>query len=138
MRNLKQVAKTCMQELNNLGIEYGYVVRWEVNTRVKKRWGLCSKVRGGFAIQVNKRLLDDDADLNGLKSTIIHELLHTCKGCWNHGAEFKRLAKIVNDAYGYDIGRTATAQQLGVKEVKSTLIRYKYIEQCTNCGNLTI
>ena len=84
MKDLRQVAKICMQELDALGIEYGNVVRWEVNTRAKKRWGMCSKACGGFAIQVNGRLLDDDADLNGLKSTIIHELIHTCKGCWNH------------------------------------------------------
>ena len=56
--------------------------------------------------------------MNGLKNTIIHELLHTCVGCMNHKAKWKFYADKVNRAYGYDdIKRTSTADEKGVKEV---------------------
>lgn len=133
MRNLLKVASECMKELDTIGIEYGKIVKWEINTRAKKRWGQCRKVPNGFSININSSLLEEESCLDGLKGTIMHELLHTCKGCFNHGAEWKRLASIVKSKYGYDIKRTSSADEKGVT-VEYKPVRYKYIVKCTECG----
>ncbi len=39
MRDLQVVTKECMKELDKIGIKYGNVVKFEVNTRAKSRWG---------------------------------------------------------------------------------------------------
>lgn len=38
-------------------------------------------------------------------NTLLHELLHTCKDCMNHGPLWKSYASKVNLHYGYDIKR---------------------------------
>ena len=140
MRNLNTVAKECMTELDNIGIHYGKVVRFEINTRAKKRWGQCKKTAQGYIININVDLLDERNDINGLKNTIIHELLHTCKGCMNHGSEWKRLADKVNRHYGYGVTRCSNADEKGVNYRRETVRRaqpeYKYAIRCECCGHI--
>jgi len=81
MRNLDEYAIQCMEELDAIGIEYGNIIEVKVNTRAKKRWGQCRAVPGGYSINISVVLLDERNDEQGLKETIIHELLHSCKGC---------------------------------------------------------
>ena len=39
MKDLKKLANECMAELDEIGIQYGNVISWEVNTRAKKPLG---------------------------------------------------------------------------------------------------
>ena len=39
MKDLKKLANQCMAELDAIGVQYGNVISWEVNTRAKNRWG---------------------------------------------------------------------------------------------------
>lgn len=133
MRNLDKVAKECMSELDAIGIKYGRVVSFEVNTRAKKRWGQCKKVPGGFAINISASLLRDDTPIESLKNTVIHELLHTCKNAFNHKTEWKRLAAKVNRHYNYGIKRTSSSEEKGVEEkAQPREIKHKFI--CKGCG----
>ncbi len=134
MRNLNLVAKECMAELDAIGIKYGRVLSFEVNTRAKSRWGQCKKVPGGYSINISSRLLRDTTPIRSLKNTIIHELLHTCNGAYNHKTEWKRLAEKVNRHYGYGIKRTSTEEEKGVKreKVQPKKIKHKFI--CKGCG----
>ena len=141
MRDLNTIAVECMRELDAIGIQYGNILRFEVNTRAKKRWGLCKSVPGGFIISINKVLLDEKNDISGLKNTIIHELLHSCKNCMNHGEEWKRLASLVYAKYGYNIKRCSSADEKGV--VAQTVSgeradqKVNYIIKCSKCGTET-
>lgn len=137
MRDINVVAIECMRELDVIGIQYGNVVEFKVNYRAERRWGQCCPLPGGrFSININHRLLDESTDIDGLKNTLIHELLHTCKGCLNHGSEWKRLADKVNRYYGYGIKRTSSADEKGIDEsnryVKVKRINHKYV--CCGCG----
>lgn len=139
MRDLQKVAKECMKELDKIGIQYGKVKEFSVNTRAKKRWGQCKTVPGGFTINIAACLLDETTDIKGLKNTIIHELLHTCKGCLNHGAEWKRLAAKVNRAYGYGIKRTSSADEKGCTCRETGTVRHiKHKLVCKNCGHVFV
>jgi len=144
-RNLNTIAKECMAELDKLNIRYGNVIRFEPNSRAKKRWGQCRRVPTGFTININVDLLDVRNPIEALKTTIIHELLHTCEGCMNHGATWKSLAAKVNRAYGYNIKATSSASEKGVTyrredvELKTytrtySVETYKYAIKCESCG----
>ncbi len=140
MRDLSTYANECMEMLDVIGIEYRESA-FKVNTRATKRWGLCSYAGRYFdgskhyEIQISTVLLDERNSEIGLIETIMHELLHTCEGCMNHGAEWKRLAEKVNREYGLNIKRTNSAEDKGVTvdtRVKRVLHRFV----CTGCGQV--
>ena len=139
MRNLKEYANKCMSLLDDIDIEYGDIKVWKVNTRAKSRWGQCKMLpTGGYEININADLLDERNSEEGLENTIIHELLHSCEGCMNHGETWNNLAEIVRYNYGYEIKRTSSAEDKGVvfqrvskpREASHT----EYILRCCNCG----
>lgn len=139
MRDVNVIAIECMRELENIGIKCGNVIKIDINTRAKKRWGQCRKIGNNYIIEVNQILLREDTDIDGLKNTIIHELLHTCKGCMKHTGEWKQLAEKVNRYYGYNIKRCDSADEKGISEEQKEKIqteraaarKVKYIFKCT-------
>jgi predicted SprT family Zn-dependent metalloprotease len=138
MRDLNLVAIECMKMLDDIGIKYGNVKEFKINTRAR-RWGQCKRITGGYSINISATLLDERNDIDGLKNTIIHELLHTCDGCMNHGEKWKAMAKKVHQAYGYNIKRCSDTDEKGVKKdtrPKQKAIKYKYEVKCKKCGNV--
>lgn len=137
MKNLMELAYECMAELDAIGIEYAEIIDWQVNTRAKKRWGLCRHCPDGtYIISISSRLLADNVSSDGAKNTIIHELLHSCRDGRGHGEGWKRLADRVNRAYGYNIKRCSSAEEKGVEPIENTPkeIKHKFI--CKDCGKV--
>ena len=133
MRDLSAYAKRCMEDLDAIGIKYGNVLAFTANTRAKNRWGQCRTVPGGYTININASLLDERNPEEGLIDTIFHELLHTCKGCMNHGVEWKKMADKVNRAYGLNIKRANSAEEKGVAdETRPGMVRHRFV--CVGCG----
>lgn len=44
---------------------------------------------------------------------LAHEILHTCRGCANHGLRWKDYAQRMNELYGYGVERTDSFEKLG-------------------------
>ena len=65
---------------------------------------------------------------------MIHEILHCCDGCMNHGNTWQALAQKVNKEYtDLNIQRTAARQE--VKKVQPAREQYyKYHYKCNGCG----
>lgn len=137
MKNLIELANECMAELDAIGIEYGKIAHWEINTRAKKRWGQCRKnPNGTYTISISHRLLADNVANDGAKNTIIHELLHSVKGCMNHKEEWKYQAEKVNRAYGYNIKRCSSSEEKGVESIEAAPQEIKYRFKCKDCGKI--
>ena len=137
MRDLQKYADSCMEKLDSLNIEYADCIQFVVNTRAKNRWGLCKKEESGaYTISINVALLDETNDVVGLEETILHELLHTCYGCMNHGKKWKAYVEKVNRAYGYNISRLSSADEKGVHSREINNIVYRFAIQCEDCGKV--
>ena len=122
-----------MDELDKLNIKYSPNISFVINTRAKARFGLCKKIGDGYIIEISERLLDEHIDeTHGLKNTIIHELLHTCRGCMKHTGKWAEYAQKVNDAYGYGIKRASSQDERDIPAELQTPAKYKV--QCVNCG----
>ena len=135
MRNIHEVMANCLNKLDAIGIEYGRIVSVSINTRAKRRWGQCKQVNGRYEISISSRLMSEDVALIHLETTVIHEILHTCKGCMNHGMTWKNLAEKVNRAYGYNIKRTTSSEEKGIEEIPVVRkIKHKFV--CMNCGQV--
>lgn len=129
MKDLKMVANECMSMLDEIGIEYGNVTSWEINTRAIKRWGQCRKRNGNYTISIASKLLEDSVDIKALETTVLHELLHTVNGCMNHGYNWQNVANKVNSRYGYNIKRTTSNEEKGIERTP-----YTYMVKCKDCG----
>ena len=137
MRDLMSYANFCMEMLDEINIPYSKVEQFTINTRAR-RWGLCSLRNGKYYIQINVTLLDERNGEDGLINTILHELLHTCPDCMDHGTQWKFWAEKVRKAYGYNIKRTSDDEE---KEVTTGNLNYhkreyKYLVYCKKCGKL--
>ena len=134
MKNIYRYMERAVNEVYAAGIPIGKIREVQVNGRAR-RWGRCTKRPDGtYVIQINACLLMDDVDDMGLMDTLVHEVLHTCDGCMNHGPLWKHYADIMNRKYGYNIKRLNSASEKGLESVR--LSRAKYIIRCLDCGEV--
>ena len=128
MKDFTELREQCICEVAGLGIALGRIASWSVNKRAKTRWGLCRLKRdGSYEIEIAERLLvDDRISEKACKETIIHELLHTCKGCMRHTGKWKQYAELMNRTYGYNIKRVTEGCEKGVENHKVSEISVIY------------
>lgn len=123
-----------IHRLRGIGIPVSDAVKPEavINARAKRRLGCCICKDGVYTIEVSKRLLNGTlyGENEMLQSTLIHELLHTCLGCGNHGAGWKQYARMAETAFGYVISRTTPVLEKAENETP------KYLLSCTRCKAL--
>lgn len=135
MKDLISLVAICKADLDSLGIKYGKVSNWTVNTRAKCRLGQCRKIAGDlFDINISEAVLKDDIDKQIALDVIMHELLHTVKGCFNHGDKWKKYAEYINwKLPQYNIRRVATKSETALVIERKPPV-YRYILRCTKCG----
>ena len=142
MKDLQMIATECIRDLNAIGIyPHCKAEDFSVNTRAKQRWGQCRKKGDKYSINISNRLLYDDIDDMATKTTVMHELLHSCDNAMEHKHEWLRLANKVNRAYGYNIKRCTSASE---KMTDEQIKRYNkpvehaktYICTCGKCGKV--
>ena len=126
-RHLDYCKKLCESE--NVPIQE--VTEIKLNYKSVSRWGLCTRIAPDkFEIEISERLLDSVESLNGLDNTILHELIHTCDGCFNHGPLWKKYAARF-EKHGFHITRCNSAEEKGVTVDES---QYKWKVVCNVCG----
>ena len=129
------LVEICKADLDSLGIKYGRVSNWTVNTRAKCRLGQCRKISTGlFDINISEALLKEDVDDQITLNTIMHELLHTVPGCFTHKGKWKLYADYVNKKLPqYTIKRVSKESEVNITIDRKQPV-YKYILLCTKCG----
>ncbi len=137
MKDYEKLINDSLSDVKRIGIKPGNITIWTINKRAKTRWGLCKQNPDKtFEIQIAERLLSDDRiSEKSCKETIIHEILHTCKGCMKHTGKWKYYADVINQVYGYNIKRITSGIEKGVENYQpSSTMAIKYIFTCENCG----
>lgn len=99
-----------------------------INTRAKRRLGCCYFSKAGCRIEVSAGIL---GQRELLRLTLVHELLHTCPGCRNHGAKWKLWAQRAGEAMGLDIRRTVPVEE-DAGPLRQEAV--KYVLVCESCG----
>ena len=137
MKDLRKLYRECIAELDSIGMDYSSrIVEVKVNGRLKTTLGYCKRnnVTGNYTIEVAPCMLADGVEVEAIKDTIIHEILHTCPGSFNHGYEWKHRASIVNRKLGYNIETCASTKELEAQGVKVQRRDWKYALECVDCG----
>lgn len=136
MKDLGNFAARAEKVLKECGIPYGRVESVMENDRFRTRWGDCGRIKGShsFRIRINPVLLRDDVPEKALLETILHEYLHTCPGCQNHGTRWKQYAARINVRYGYQIKRCDSEEDKGIQKGLIKQAKRKYAIKCQHCG----
>jgi predicted SprT family Zn-dependent metalloprotease len=131
-QELNQLLQETIGQLRAVGIPISRKIhpQVEVNTRAQRRLGCCTRRQGQYFIQVSARILETP---QLLRQTLLHELLHTCYGCLNHGKRWKQYAQKVGEALGVEITRTA-AMEGPVDPLRQEEV--KYLLRCQSCGRV--
>ena len=83
------------------------------------------------------QLLEDErVSDKACKTTMIHEILHTCPDGMKHTGKWKAYATRMNVTYGYDIKRTTSAKEKGVEPHVSKRRPTKYVFMCKYCKHI--
>lgn len=99
-----------------------------VNTRRKTILGTCERqANGEYKIVISAFVLRESDD--AVKNVIAHEVLHTCKGCSNHGSIWQKYAKIMGEAMGQEIKRTGKSPQTDKLKEEA-----RFVLVCESCG----
>lgn len=101
-------------------------------TRATRTFGRCQEIGGVFSIGVSKYYKDNDK--REVMETLVHEVLHTVEGCFNHGTLWKRYAGLMNKKHGYNISRTSSRQMDSLMKEEIFKSIYKYSIDCKECG----
>lgn len=131
---LQKLSKQAIKECKECGIPIKEDVPISISTRATKRYGVCKKRDGKMSIEISSFLFE--AKDIGVLETIIHEYLHTCDGCMNHGPKWKGYADKMNKKFGYSISRVSSRESRGLKV--QTVEDFPYVLECTNpkCTNV--
>lgn len=133
--NVNQILSETIEMVEKLNIEVGVIHPIvKINSRAKSIWGRCWNKIDFFEIEVSDRLLSSEA---GLRNTIMHEVLHACKGGKGHKGNWKKYAEMVNAKYGMNIKRTSTAEDKGLENTnlqECNERKYKYLLRCEGCN----
>ena len=122
-----QVIKAGFDEIKNNNYQI------QLNNRYKAVLGsleYSNENKHNFTIQLNKLYCDNCAEKEIL-NTIMHEVIHSLKGCMNHGPKWKQIANKINDLYGYTVSRTASYSDY--TKVYEKYRNNKYLLVCNNC-----
>lgn len=118
MLNANELLQKGIKQVKAAGIRPGNIdPEVVINSRAKSRFGLCRMGKYNYQIEINSQLLQ--AEEKKVMNTIVHEILHTVRGCMNHGSTWARYANIMNCKFGYDISRTSSYEKMGLEEPKA-------------------
>lgn len=136
VKDIEDEIKEDLNILKHLGVESLATKEIEVciNSRFTRTLGLCKdKGNNFFTIKINESFLRS-AEPQSIHDTIMHEVIHTCKGCYNHGPEWHRVGNLVSKKFGFTITRTYNDSSYSqfMRNKKATRIRYQI--GCPNCG----
>ena len=108
-----------------------YIRSIQINRRAKSRFGKCTEIKGVYEIEISSELLH--LEDHKIETVILHELIHTCRGCMNHGSRWKQYAARINTVYGYEITVRTSFAKLGLDTPESRE-QVKYMVMCSKCG----
>ena len=143
MKDVRKIFEECCTELRRINMDISDNIKdVKVNGRLSRALGRCCarrdwrRMEDEYTIEINPCMLADDVEMHIVKNTMIHELLHTCPNCMNHGPEWTSRAGRVNRMLGYNVKRLAEVSGLEAAGVKLSRPDWKYAIVCNECGRV--
>jgi predicted SprT family Zn-dependent metalloprotease len=138
LTQVKNTAKECTAQLNELGYKVPTDIQFRISPRMTRALGNCSckvnrftGIETGYVIKISA-----DMTSERLPETMMHELIHATVGVRaGHGWKFQSVGQVVNRKFGYHVSTYATSADAGVAEIRQVRAqRLGHTVTCTSCG----
>lgn len=135
-KEINVVLEKCLRMCDEVGIPYGDIRKISISGKMSKAMGKCWRYRNAmhgiewFEIKIAKLAADNFSSFE-LENVVLHEIIHTCKGAFDHGSTFHKYGNLVNKRYGYHVETYWSFESVGVTPEQ---MNYKYIFRCDKCG----
>lgn len=93
--------------------------------------GSCKKEMVGFTISISKYIKNNDE--KELMNTLVHEVLHAVPKCFNHGAQWRAAASLMNEKFNYGIERLANDSVANLTPQHQAVLK-RYAIKCADRG----
>lgn len=135
--NIKEMVNKAIQMLKDINIPITNSLNPTIEVvNASSFWGMCHSDGRGYAyrIRLAKMLLAQPENI--IMETILHELIHTCPGCMNHGRQWKEYVRKCNAIYNTNIN--ANPYKYDAKRAAEVVnmepVKVAHRVQCTCCG----
>lgn len=143
IEQLRSLLNEMIEEFSDLYPEFknnSYTIRFNNNAttflgKIRKTGNSFISTGGCFEIIVNK-VYTDMVDIDDVRNTLLHELIHSLPYCMNHGPDWKRQAAKAR-VRGYTITRVSGKNaytEMYNKKRKEKKQNAKYTVYCDKCG----
>ena len=140
MKDLHALYLEVLADAKSVGLEVSSnIISVTVNNRLSRALGRCIYRRSfcaeTYALEFQPNILADGVETQIAKNVIMHELIHTCAGCMNHGWNFTTRANKVNRTLpGYRVEIQSEAAALETAGVVLKRPKTAYSIRCRQCG----
>lgn len=123
---VKKMVYSFREDMLSRGINVGRICNVKFN-KSTHNFGTCLRVmKGVYEITIT------DLGLHGdVISTIVHELIHTVDGCYDHGSKFQSIAKELSRVYNIDLGTRASKKEMDMTR-EYRISKARYVIKCSN------
>ena len=123
---VKKMVYSFREDMLSRGIKVGRVCNVKFS-KSSSNFGTCLRVmKGVYEITIT------DLGLHGdVISTIVHELIHTVEGCYDHGSKFQSIAKKLSLVYNLDLGTKASKKEMDMTR-EYRISKARYVIKCSN------
>lgn len=131
-KDLDQILQEAIEQIEDVGID---LKKEKISPQVRiskatSYFGQCKRQGDEFLISISKYHLSNPRQ--AILETMIHEVLHTVEGCFNHGNRWKAVVGRVNRRYGYSIARVGSMNS--EVQLDTPVSATKYVIVCKSCG----
>lgn len=106
-------------------------------SRAQRKWGSCKMSKKPndyrFHISISENCFKEPDYIQFISDTMAHELIHTVKGCFNHGAKFQSYARKAA-VLGYTVNTTSKSSVEKTDDEKFN--EAKHVLRCKSCGEI--
>lgn len=122
----------CLNEAKELDIPVGIIngIGW---SKLDNGWGICIRYTdtNTFDIGISTECQRKVIVVDDLKAIILHEILHTCAGCFDHSKLWVKYALKIDDIYGHSVSVFKTTYDFLHPD---SPVLHRMV--CENCGGI--
>lgn len=127
---------TAVSILKEVYPQFKYQDFWNIKVgHSRSSWGTIYLSERGFRLTISNcfnEIKDENKAYNKFMSTLIHELIHTIPGCWDHKYKFQVVADLVNAKYPhFNICRATSMRDFGINKQRRD---YSWVVYCSDCN----
>ena len=130
---LLKIVNQVKSDMDSIGIPYDPKVPVVINNRLTRCLGMCRYRYGkAYVIELSNTIIA--SDIQELKNTICHELIHSATPGHHHGGKWKVYANKMTKSSNYTITRLHDTESLNQEAM---IKNYKYKVVCSGCGSVS-